>query len=317
MRSDAFRAAVEAEDLAALTERWPTTSSSAALRLQAVRGPAGGLGDRWSGRRQVFEDFRYPEQVESDDVAVLIVPGRGSATASSTASTSCGSTPTAGRRADRDGAADERPARAGRGDGPEARRRGHRRRRDDHRPDSRRPDDRTGPSIVVRPAQLEDVDEIVVIGVRSCEGGATTAWFHRASSPDAAGLRTRIRERSPSGAVDRRRRLRRRHARPGSRSGPVATADASPCRRGDLGASTSIPDAWRRGSAASWSATRSRRLARAPFAEATLWTCRDDATVALLLRRHGIRDRRLPPSAARRAAARSEVRCRIALVPSM
>ena len=52
----------------------------------------------------------------------------------------------------------------------------------------------TGPSIVVRPAQLEDVDEIVVIGVRSWKEGYRGV-VPQGLVPDAAGLRTRIRER--------------------------------------------------------------------------------------------------------------------------
>jgi hypothetical protein len=76
MRSDAFRAAAEAKDFTAATEVF---TEDVAFRSPVVYKP-------YEGREallvllgavvQVFEDFRYVEQVETGDTAVLVFEAR-------------------------------------------------------------------------------------------------------------------------------------------------------------------------------------------------------------------------------------------------
>ena len=142
--------------------------------------------------------------------------------------------------------------------------RGRRRRRDDHRPDS---EDQTtpGPSIVVRAAQLEDVDADRRHRRALLEGGLPRHGADGvASCADAAGLaqrliRERIAERVPSiVAAD----FARRRARPGSVYGASRDADASPSVGEIVGALRPPRRAGAGASAGRWSATRWMRLAR-------------------------------------------------------
>ena len=76
MRSDAFRAAAEAKDFTAATEVF---TEDVVFRSPVVYKP-------YEGREallvllgavvQVFEDFRYVEQVETGDTAVLVFEAR-------------------------------------------------------------------------------------------------------------------------------------------------------------------------------------------------------------------------------------------------
>ena len=126
MRSDAFRAAAEAKDFAAARELF---AEDVVFRSPVVFKP-------YEGRDalllilgavvQVFEDFRYVEQVETGDTAMLMFEARvGDAVLQGIDILRFGED---GRiaRADRDGAADERHARARRAHARAARgRRGH------------------------------------------------------------------------------------------------------------------------------------------------------------------------------------------------
>ena len=77
MRSDAFRAAVEAEDPDALTE---ALSDDVVFRSPAVFKPYEGKpvvsAILTQGAMEVFEDFRYVEQLENSNVATLIFEAR-------------------------------------------------------------------------------------------------------------------------------------------------------------------------------------------------------------------------------------------------
>ena len=130
-----------------------------------------------------------------------------------------------------------------------------------------------GPSILVRPARLEDVDAIVGIGVRSWEEGYRGV-VPAGLVPDAAGLRARIRERIaervPSIAVG----VLDGVVRGWITFGASRDADAHPSV-GEIWALNVDPDAWRRGIGRELVGYALERLARAPFAEATLWTFRD------------------------------------------
>ena len=130
-----------------------------------------------------------------------------------------------------------------------------------------------GPSIVVRPARPEDVDEIVAIGVRSWEEGYRGV-VPRGLVPDAAGLRARIRERIaervPSIAVG----VVGGAVRGWITFGTSRDADAGPSV-GEIWALNVHPDAWRRGVGRELVGYALERLRRARFAEATLWTFRD------------------------------------------
>jgi ribosomal protein S18 acetylase RimI-like enzyme len=131
----------------------------------------------------------------------------------------------------------------------------------------------SGPSIVVRPARPEDVDDIVLIGIRSWEEGYRGV-VPRGLVPDAAGLRARIRERIseriPSIAVG----VLDGAVRGWITFGASRDADAGPSI-GEVWALNVHPDAWRRGVGRELVGYALERLARAPFAEATLWTFRD------------------------------------------
>ena len=171
-----------------------------------------------------------------------------------------------------------------------------------------------GPSIVVRPAQLEDVDEIVVIGVRSWKEGYRGV-VSPGLVPDAAGLRTRIRERIaervPSIAVG----VFDGVVRGWITFGASRDADASPSV-GEIWALNVHPDAWRRGIGRQLVGYALGRLARAPFAEATLWTFRDTPRSRSFYDAVGFET---DGSTQRREASGGtiEVRYRMALVPSI
>jgi SnoaL-like domain len=73
MKSDTFRAAVEAEDPEAVTE---ALAEDVVFRSPVVFKPYEGrpvvAAVLTQGAMNVFEDFRYVEQLEDDDVAMLI-----------------------------------------------------------------------------------------------------------------------------------------------------------------------------------------------------------------------------------------------------
>ncbi len=76
MRSDAFRAAAEAKDFAAAEELF---SPEVVFRSPAVFKPYEGieaLRVLLGTVVQVFEDFRYVDQVETGDTAVLVFEAR-------------------------------------------------------------------------------------------------------------------------------------------------------------------------------------------------------------------------------------------------
>jgi hypothetical protein len=77
MKSDAFRAAVEAEDPEALTE---TLADDVVFRSPVVFRPYEGKplvsAILTEGAMKVFEDFRYVEQLEDGDAAALIFAAR-------------------------------------------------------------------------------------------------------------------------------------------------------------------------------------------------------------------------------------------------
>ena len=76
MRSDAFRAAAEAKDFGAAEELF---AEDAVFRSPVVYKPYEGRDQikvLLSAVVQVFEDFRYLEQVETGDAAVLMFEAR-------------------------------------------------------------------------------------------------------------------------------------------------------------------------------------------------------------------------------------------------
>jgi len=76
MRSDPFRAAAEAKDFSAVDELF---SEDVVFRSPAVFKPYEGreeLRALLTAVVQIFEDFRYVEQVEDGDVAVLLFKAR-------------------------------------------------------------------------------------------------------------------------------------------------------------------------------------------------------------------------------------------------
>jgi len=76
MRSDAFRAAAEAKDFSAIEELF---SPSVVFRSPAVYKPYEGLDAiklLLGNVVEVFEDFRYLDQVETGDAAVLVFEAR-------------------------------------------------------------------------------------------------------------------------------------------------------------------------------------------------------------------------------------------------
>jgi hypothetical protein len=76
VRSDAFRAAAEAKDFGAADELF---AADATFRSPVVFAPYAGREQiklLLSAVVQVFEDFRYVEQVETGDAAVLMFEAR-------------------------------------------------------------------------------------------------------------------------------------------------------------------------------------------------------------------------------------------------
>jgi hypothetical protein len=76
MRSDAFRHAAEAKDFSAIDELF---AENVVFRSPVVFKPYEGreaLAMILSAVLQVFEDFRYVDQTESDDVATLLFKAR-------------------------------------------------------------------------------------------------------------------------------------------------------------------------------------------------------------------------------------------------
>jgi hypothetical protein len=76
VRSDAFRAAVEAKDLSALDELF---TDDVVFRSPVVFKPYEGLDALrvvLTAAVRVFEDFRYVDQIEDGDVAALIFNAR-------------------------------------------------------------------------------------------------------------------------------------------------------------------------------------------------------------------------------------------------
>lgn len=76
MRSDAFRAAAEAKDFSQVDELF---AADATLRSPVVFRPYEGrtaIKLLLEAVAQVFEDFRYTDQVETDDTAVLVFAAR-------------------------------------------------------------------------------------------------------------------------------------------------------------------------------------------------------------------------------------------------
>ena len=95
MQSDRFRAAAEAKDFSAIEELF---AEDVVFRSPVVFKPYEGreaVAMLLGAVGQVFEDFRYTDQVETG-TRPRSPSARGSATASSTGSTSCTSTPRAG-----------------------------------------------------------------------------------------------------------------------------------------------------------------------------------------------------------------------------
>jgi SnoaL-like domain len=76
MKSDAFRAAVEAKDLSAIEEVF---AEGATFRSPVVFKPYEGrdqIAVVLGAALRVFEDFRYIEHVETGDTAVLVFEAR-------------------------------------------------------------------------------------------------------------------------------------------------------------------------------------------------------------------------------------------------
>ncbi|HEY7255666.1 MAG TPA: nuclear transport factor 2 family protein [Solirubrobacterales bacterium] len=76
MKSDAFRRAAEAKDFSAGAELF---SPDVVFRSPAVFKPYEGieaLGELLRNVAEVFEDFRYIDQVETGDAAVLVFEAR-------------------------------------------------------------------------------------------------------------------------------------------------------------------------------------------------------------------------------------------------
>jgi hypothetical protein len=72
MRSDRFRAAAESKDFSAIDELF---AEQVSFRSPVVYSPYEGreaLGFLLGNVTQVFEDFRYTDQVETGDTAVLV-----------------------------------------------------------------------------------------------------------------------------------------------------------------------------------------------------------------------------------------------------
>jgi hypothetical protein len=76
MRSDPFRAAAESKDFSAIDELF---AEEVVFRSPIVHTPYEGreaLGFLLGNVSQVFEDFRYTDQVETGDTAVLVFEAR-------------------------------------------------------------------------------------------------------------------------------------------------------------------------------------------------------------------------------------------------
>jgi hypothetical protein len=76
MKSDPFRAAAEAKDFTAVEELF---AEDVVFRSPVVFKPYEGreaLGMLLGAVAQVFQDFRYTDQVETDDTAVLVFEAR-------------------------------------------------------------------------------------------------------------------------------------------------------------------------------------------------------------------------------------------------
>ncbi len=76
MRSDRFRAAAESKDFSAIDELF---AEQVTFRSPVVYSPYEGreaLGFLLGNVTQVFEDFRYTDQVETGDTAVLVFEAR-------------------------------------------------------------------------------------------------------------------------------------------------------------------------------------------------------------------------------------------------
>jgi SnoaL-like protein len=76
MRSDRFRAAAEGKDFSAIDELF---SEQVSFRSPVVFAPYEGreaIGMILGAVGEVFEDFRYTDQVESGDTAVLVFEAR-------------------------------------------------------------------------------------------------------------------------------------------------------------------------------------------------------------------------------------------------
>jgi hypothetical protein len=75
MLSDAFRAAAERKDFSAIDELFAEDVVFRSPVVFAVQG-ARGVAMLLAAVAQVFEDFRYTDQVETDDTAVLAFSAR-------------------------------------------------------------------------------------------------------------------------------------------------------------------------------------------------------------------------------------------------
>ncbi len=76
MKSDAFRAAAEAKDFSVAEELF---TADVVFRSPAVFKPyegRGAMGVILAAVAEIFEDFRYTDQVETGDTAVLIFAAR-------------------------------------------------------------------------------------------------------------------------------------------------------------------------------------------------------------------------------------------------
>ena len=118
MKSDAFRAAVEAKDSRGARRRCsPRTSSSAARSCSSPTRAAGRVDDPARGRDAGLRGLPLRRAGRGRRRRGADLQGPGRRPRARRASTSCASTTRQVARADRDGAADERPQRPRRGDG--------------------------------------------------------------------------------------------------------------------------------------------------------------------------------------------------------
>jgi SnoaL-like domain len=76
MMSDRFRAAVEAKDLSAIDELFTDDVSFRSPVVYAAYEGREAIGVVLAAVVQVFEDFRYTDQVETGDTAVLVFEAR-------------------------------------------------------------------------------------------------------------------------------------------------------------------------------------------------------------------------------------------------